>query len=380
MQFPLGYKDILGRIEAIDPIQYGRSRNYLDGAVTRLSPYLSRGVISTRQVAQAVLAKGYKPRDIESFLKELAWRDYFQQVWIAKGEAIDRDVKQAQAQVAHTLLPAAIDAAATGIEAIDRGVEELKQTGYMHNHLRMYVAAIACNIGHSHWHLPARWMYYHLLDADWASNALSWQWVAGSFSSKKYYANQENINKYCHTQQRNTFLDVSYEAYETMPTPEVLKDLLDWQPHTPLPQTQELKLDNTLPTYIYNFYNLDAAWGTQSPANRILLLEPGFFQKYPVSSHTISFVLQLARNIPDLQVYVGEFAELATSLQGSPIHYKEHPTARHYTGTEHKRDWMFEAVQGYFPSFFAYWKKCEPHLPALLSTGGTTSTEQNESH
>jgi deoxyribodipyrimidine photo-lyase len=98
-------------------------------------------------------------------------------------------------------------------------VEELKQTGYMHNHLRMYVAAIACNIGHSHWHLPARWMYYHLLDADWASNALSWQWVAGSFSSKKYYANQENINKYCHTQQRNTFLDVSYEAYETMPTP-----------------------------------------------------------------------------------------------------------------------------------------------------------------
>jgi deoxyribodipyrimidine photo-lyase len=122
MQFPLGYKDILGRIEAIDPIQYGRSRNYLDGAVTRLSPYLSRGVISTRQVAQAVLAKGYKPRDIESFLKELAWRDYFQQVWIAKGEAIDRDVKQAQAQVAHTLLPAAIDAAATGIEAIDAEV------------------------------------------------------------------------------------------------------------------------------------------------------------------------------------------------------------------------------------------------------------------
>ena len=35
-------------------------------------------------------------------------------------------------------------------------------------------------------------MYYHLLDGDWASNALSWQWVAGSNASKKYYANQAN--------------------------------------------------------------------------------------------------------------------------------------------------------------------------------------------
>ena len=51
-------------------------------------------------------------------------------------------------------------------------------------------------------------MYYHLLDGDWASNALSWQWVAGSNANKKYYANQDNINKYFNSSQKQTFLDV----------------------------------------------------------------------------------------------------------------------------------------------------------------------------
>jgi len=39
-------------------------------------------------------------------------------------------------------------------------------------------------------------MYYHLFDGDWASNAWSWQWIARVNSSKKYFANQENINNY----------------------------------------------------------------------------------------------------------------------------------------------------------------------------------------
>ncbi len=362
MLFHTAYSDILALVDAIDPIQYGQTRNYLSGAVTRLSPYISREVISTRQVAQAVLAKGYKPREIESFLKELAWRDYFQQVWVAKGSAIDSDLKQAQPDCHNTGIAKAITEAATGIEALDAGISTLQQTGYLHNHLRMYVAATACNLGKSHWRLPAQWMYYYLLDADGASNALSWQWVAGSFSNKKYIANQENINKYCNTQQQHSFLDMPYPQLEKADTPAVLKDLVYPELQTPLPTQQAITVNTNLPTYIYNFYNLDAAWGTQRPANRILLLEPGFFQKYPVSSHTISFVLQLANNIPNIQVHVGEFAELATMLQGSPIHYKEHPTACHYTGTEHPRDWMFEDVQGYFPSFFAYWKKCEKLL------------------
>ena len=71
----------------------------------------------------------------------------------------------------------------------------------------MYIASIVCNIAKSHWKLPSKWFYYYLLDGDLASNNLSWQWVCGANSSKKYYANQENINKFCFTKQKNTFLD-----------------------------------------------------------------------------------------------------------------------------------------------------------------------------
>ena len=98
----------------------------------------------------------------------------------------------------------------------------------MHNHLRMYTAAICCNIGQYHWLQPAKWMYYHLLDGDWGSNALSWQWVAGTNSHKKYIANQENINKYCFTKDENTFLDKSYaelSAFEKIPLE--IKDEMD---------------------------------------------------------------------------------------------------------------------------------------------------------
>ncbi len=360
--FSTSYQEILQQIDAIDPLKYGKTRNYCDGAVTKLSPYISRGVISTKQIAETVLNKGYKPYSIDSFLKELAWRDYFQQAWIALGDEINNDIKQPQPNVGNTFIAKSIVDANTNIEAIDNGINKLYENGYMHNHLRMYVASITCNIAQSHWKLPAQWMYYHLLDADWASNACSWQWVAGSFSSKKYYANQENINKYCNTNQHHTFLDIAYESFETLAIPEQLLHTTTLELTTTLPPKQEIIVDNTLPTFIYNFYNLDYLWHQNEIGNRILMLEPSHFKKYPVSSKTIDFVLTLANNINNIQVYAGEFNELIEEYHLTNIYFKEHPTAKHYKGIEENRDWMFKDVVGYYPSFFSYWKQCEKIL------------------
>lgn len=354
--FETGYKNILAQVEAVDPIAYGKTRNYLDGKVTYLSPYISRGVISTKLIAESVLRRGYKPEEIDVFLKELAWRDYFQQVWKSLGDEIDRDIKQVQERVSNHLLPIAVVDGKTGIEAVDQGVDLLYKTGYMHNHTRMFVASLVCNMGRSHWLTPAKWMYYHLLDADWASNALSWQWVAGSFSSKKYFVNQETINRFSGFEQENTFLDRSYEEIKEIPVPEQLEEISNLELKTLLPKSQAIKLNSDLPIYVYNFYNLDPAWGTEKPSNRVLLLEPSFFQKYPISSNTVEFILKLSRNIPEIQIIVGEFDEVFDSRFQSQIHYKEHPTVPHYKGKKHNRDWMFEEVSGYFPSFFKYWK------------------------
>jgi deoxyribodipyrimidine photo-lyase len=56
--FPTDYASILQRIMEIDPVKYAKTRNFLTGAVTYLSPYISRGVISTRQVYESLKARG----------------------------------------------------------------------------------------------------------------------------------------------------------------------------------------------------------------------------------------------------------------------------------------------------------------------------------
>jgi deoxyribodipyrimidine photo-lyase len=190
--FPADYHSIIERIDQINPVQYSKTRNFIDGAVTYLSPYISRGVISIKQVHDSVLEKGHPATTIEKFLQELAWREYFQRVWQAKGEMLFEDMKQTQAEATHHKMIKAIVDANTDIAAIDQQILELYKTGYMHNHVRMYVASIACNIGKAHWSAPSRWMYYHLLDGDLATNTCSWQWVAGTFSSKSVHAYKPN--------------------------------------------------------------------------------------------------------------------------------------------------------------------------------------------
>lgn len=361
--FPTDYQSIVARIDAIDPVEYGKSRNWIDGAVTYLSPYISRGVISVKQVQDTVLAKGHPHKDIEKFLQELAWREYFQRVWQAKGDALFTDLKQPQEDVAHKRMISAMANATTGVQAIDNRILDLYQTGYMHNHVRMYVASIACNMGKAHWSAPAQWMYYHLLDGDLASNTCSWQWVAGAFSSKKYYCNQENINRYLHSSQGNTILDAATETLANATVPEVLASTVKLTLKTTLPLVSKPAIDLHKPTLIYNSYNLDPRWRKQQDVNRILLLEPSHFQKFPVSEKVLNFILQLSRNIPGCQLMVGEVDELKawyqdTGLGETGLISKEHPAFSHYPGSKDERDWIYPAAVGYFNSFFSFWKKC----------------------
>jgi deoxyribodipyrimidine photo-lyase len=278
------------------------------------------------------------------------------------------DLKQAQQDVAHTKMIASLQNAQTGIAIIDDSIKQFYKNGYLHNHIRMYIASIACNIGKAHWLQPSRWMYYHLLDGDIASNNCSWQWVAGSFSSKKYFCNQENINKYTGTTQLNTFLDKSYESLVEMPIPQALAVTTPLTLNTNLPITSVPKIDTSLPTLIYNAYNLDPEWRKNENVNRVLLLSPSHYHKYPVSDQVIQFILDLSQNIGGIQIYVGEVQDIQKLYGGEivglddKIISKEHPLFNDYPGIKDERSWMFPMVTGYFPSFFGYWKKCQRQL------------------
>jgi len=362
MDFPANYDEIVYRIDKIDPVQYSKTRNYIDGNITYLSPYISRGVISVKQVMEAVLAKGYKPYEITKFIQELAWREYFQRVWQHLEDDMFDDIRITRTGIRHRQIPQAIITAKTGIESIDTAINDLYQTGYMHNHIRMYTASIACNIAKGHWQLPSQWMYYHLLDGDLASNTCSWQWVAGSFSSKQYFCNQENINKYTYSKQKDTIIDKSYDEIPLMEIPNILTRTSSLQLTTALPGKTKPTFDHNLPLVLYNSYNLDPLWRNDIAANRLLVLEPSHFKQYPVSEKVIRFIIELAANIDGLQLFIGEINEIPDLAKFPAIYSKEHPAFNYYPGKKDEREWMFPGVTGMFNSFFSFWKKCEQQL------------------
>jgi len=135
-----------------------------------------------------------------------------------------------------------------------------------------------------------------------------------------------------------------------------------------LPDTSIPSIDTSIPTLIYNSYNIDHLWRKEENMNSILLLEPSHFKQYPVSDKVINFLVDLSKNINNIKIYVGEIDTICQLYlnEGKQIQNyiisKEHPLFAHYPGIKEERDWMFPKVTGYYPSFYAYWKKCQKYL------------------
>ena len=185
------------RLAAVRPAAYAGTRNKLDGAVTRLSPYLTHGLLTLPGVLQVLLQRGRMPVQ-HKLVYELGWRDFFQHVWLHEGDGIFESLQPGvRPDKSYSReLPADIRAGRTGVPAIDTAVRELYATGYLHNHARMWLASYVVHLRHVHWRVGADWLYGHLLDGDLASNHLSWQWVAATGSQKPYLFNAENVKRY----------------------------------------------------------------------------------------------------------------------------------------------------------------------------------------
>ncbi len=357
MEFPTSLDAVHARIDAFDPAHYARSRNFINGGVSYLSPYLSRGFITVPQVVARLKDRGIGMEQAEKFIQELAWREFYTRTWFQKGNAIFNDIRHPQEGVLHTGIPAAVLASSTGIQALDAHLGTFSASGYLHNHLRMYLAAITCNVAKYHWREPADWLYYHLLDGDLASNALSWQWCAGTFSNKQYYVNQENVNKYTNSRQKGTFLDYSYEELPLRSVPHELRKSVKVDLVFTPPATKELKIQQDIPTFVYTHYTLDPTFHAGEEGNRILVLEPSHFAKHPMSPRTMQFIYDLAANIPGIQIFYGEYA----SLHVKAI-FRDHPINTHFDGIREAHPSLVPGLVGEFNSFFSYWNKLSKNL------------------
>ena len=78
LEFPTKIGDIETRIKEINPKKYSSSRNFENGDLTYLGPYISRGVISTKRVLEHIQSLDLDWKSTEKLVQELAWRDYWQ--------------------------------------------------------------------------------------------------------------------------------------------------------------------------------------------------------------------------------------------------------------------------------------------------------------
>ncbi len=187
---------------------YSATRNYDLGPddrsnVSALSPWVRHRLITEDEVIRHVLAQ-HAPAAAEKYIQEVFWRSYFKgwleqhpAVWTAYKTDRDRLIAQLDRDTALESAYCRAIGGNSGIECLDCWVNELVQTGYLHNHARMWFASIWIFTLDLPWQLGADFFYRHLLDGDTASNTLSWRWVAGLHTKgKTYLARASNIAKY----------------------------------------------------------------------------------------------------------------------------------------------------------------------------------------
>ncbi len=207
------------RIAAVRPADYARTRNAVDGAVSGLSPYITHGFVTLTDVLAGVAAQ-HALHVQHKFVYELGWRAYFRHVWQHRGDEILWSLHEGilPDDAYADELPADIRRGNTGVPAVDEAVRTLYATGMLHNHARMWLASYVVHIRKVHWRVAADWLYGHLLDGDLASNHLSWQWVAGTGSSKPYLFNADNVARFAPEPWHSpgSVIDTSYETLDRM--------------------------------------------------------------------------------------------------------------------------------------------------------------------
>ncbi len=203
MQMPATRSDGLAALEAFLPRArlYARDRNFVrpgHPAVSGLSPLLRHRLITEREAADRVIAAHGFHR-VEKFIQEIYWRRYWKS-WLWQRPDVWHDAIGNSIPAESTRdgdLAMAVMRAECGNPVIDWFARELLDTGYLHNHARMWFAGWWIHEARLPWRWGAAFFMSHLLDGCPASNTLSWRWVAGlQTPGKSYLARRANLEKY----------------------------------------------------------------------------------------------------------------------------------------------------------------------------------------
>ena len=225
--FPPTRTAALERLSAFLPragSAYASKRNHDLGPgahehVSMLSPYIRHRTLTEPEVLEAVLAR-HSRNAADKFIQEVYWRTYWKGwlemrpgVWASYQAELARDLDDVATQGGLRRRWESACSGRTGIEAFDAWAHELVDTGYLHNHARMWFASIWIYTLELPWTLGADFFLRHLMDGDPASNTLGWRWVGGlQTRGKTYLARPDNITKYTNGRFRPSPRDLAAHA------------------------------------------------------------------------------------------------------------------------------------------------------------------------
>lgn len=174
-------------MDGVDDYAAGRDRMGHRGT-SRLSPHLHWGEISPRQIWHATrhaaesAGRSHLDGGYEAFLREVGWRDFSYNLLFAFPQLPTAPIQEKFADFPWRTDKAALEAwqsGNTGYPIVDAAMRELYETGWMHNRARMIVGSFLVKHLLLPWQAGEAWFWDTLVDADLASNAAGWQWIAG---------------------------------------------------------------------------------------------------------------------------------------------------------------------------------------------------------
>ncbi len=269
---------------------YQKCRNYDygqngDAYVSGLSPYIRIGLLTEAECARAALSK-HSEHQCRKFLEELFWRVYWKG-YLENHRAIwdqyKRDLNLVLEDDSLTRDIATAESGRTGIDCFDSWAKELVETGYLHNHARMWFASIWIFALKLPWQTGAHFFLSHLLDGDVATNTLSWRWVAGLHTKgKAYLARRSNIAKYTENRFAPTQLASKAVPITEDPPPQTL---------SPRIQAAPIEIDRAS-KYGFLFTDDDASipnFGDNRPQTALALFPETRYTRAGISQSVVDF-------------------------------------------------------------------------------------------
>jgi len=362
----------LAILDSFDVQQYAKKRNFVDGTVSKLSPYLTLWIISPQEAITAILQK-YSFDQAEKFVQELTRKEFFQHVVFHNPEYLHQDEAKTQTDRVNTV------------------VSKLK-AWRLHNHERMRLASRCTHVAQLHRKKCADWTYYYFLDWDLWPNHLSRQRVQSTFANKPYIMNSDNLQKYSSCADPN--LDMSYEelakhlfdtkreyifsigddAYSTLLTPYSdiawqvdIKDMQDYK-------ESKKKIVCLSPRDFHHTKIEQTKITKNSSIQYICVIEKEYFDKHPRSKNRIAFLNQYINHF-GISSYIWSIHDL---LEAGIVIHKAYEQIRPIYMWRNSLGKTIESLISYnrlspvswtqcIPKFFSWFNKSKKHIKDLAN-------------